>query len=153
MRSKRVRTSVVVGNVISPVNRRSNSTEAFLFYRAQKIARIFAAVQPRFRDWRRVKAALESKTRFLRRVIERAHDEVFTVVSLRTSREFIVFVRQALHNFRPWDLGVSMRDDRHHQCDQECPDRSVILSDTEWSRRIPRRYSEHRNGIPRLRSE
>src|SRR4029079_5932717 len=109
MRSKLVRTSVVVRNVISSVNRRSNSTEAFLFYRAQKIARIFSPVQPGFRDRCRVKAAFESKTRFLRRVIERADDEVLTIVSLRTSRKFVIFVREPLHNLRPWDVGTSVR--------------------------------------------
>jgi len=60
---------------------------------------------------------------------------------------------------------MKLRDDRHRECDEN-RDRSIILSDTQWSRRTPRRYLEDRNGIeslasppaaaalqPRLRSE
>ena len=69
-------------------------------------------MQPRLCNRRRVKAALETKTRFLRRVIERAHDEVFTVVPLRTPRQFVVLVRKPLQDFRPWDVGVQLRIER-----------------------------------------
>lgn len=112
MRSERVRIAAVIANVISIVNRRPNSAEAFLFYRAQKIARILSALQSGFRDWSCIKAALESETRFFWCVIERAHDEVFAVMSLRTPRESVVLVRKPLHDFRPWDVGVQLRIER-----------------------------------------
>ena len=69
-------------------------------------------MQPRFRNRRRVKAGLESKTRFLRCVIKRAHDEVFTVVSLGTPRQFVILVRKPLDDLRPWDVGVQLRIER-----------------------------------------
>ena len=78
-------------------------------------------MQPRFRNRRRVKDALESKTRFLRCVIKRAHDEVFTVMSLRTPRQFVVLVRKPLHDFRPWDVGVQLRIER--RCENETRER------------------------------
>ena len=78
-------------------------------------------MQPRFRNRRRVKAALERKTRFLRCVIKRAHDEVFAVMSLRTPREFVVLGSEALHDFRPWDVGVQLRIERC--CENETSER------------------------------
>src|SRR3989442_1419473 len=60
--SKAKRIPALVANVIAAVHRCCHPAEAFLFYGAQKIARIGAAMQTWLRDWRRVKAALECET-------------------------------------------------------------------------------------------
>src|SRR6266513_1276691 len=107
---------------MSPVNRRSNSADAFLFHGAQKIARIFSAVQSGLSNRSRVKAALKSKSPFLWCVIERAHDEVFTVVSLRTPRQFVVLIREPLHNLRPRDVRIQVRIEgccENENCERE----------------------------------
>ena len=66
-------------------------------------------------DQRCVKAALESKTRFLWCVIERAHDEVLTVMSLWAPRQFIVLIRKPLHDLGPWDVRMQLRIERGYE--------------------------------------
>ena len=109
MRRECIRIAAVVANVISAANGRRNSAEAFLFYRAQKVARILSPLQSGLRSRRRVKAALGSETRFFWCVIERAHDEVFAVVSLQAPRQFVVLVRKPLHHLRPRDIPIELR--------------------------------------------
>jgi len=72
-------------------------------------------------DERCIKTPLEGETRFLRCVIERAYDEVFTVMSLRASRQFVVFIGKPLHDFLPWDVGAQRRSGRC--CKNETPER------------------------------
>ena len=115
MRGECIRIAAIVANVISAVHGRRNSPEAFLFYGAQKIARILSPLQSGFRYWRCIKPALESETRFFWCVIDRAHHEVFAVVSLRTPREFVVLVRKPLNDFRPWDIRVQLRIERRRE--------------------------------------
>src|SRR5260370_26308340 len=96
-----MRIARVVTNVVVTVNRRDDSTVAFLLHRTNKIARISSAVQSGFRYSSRVKAALKRETGFLRRVIECVDDEVFPGMAAGTPRQFFVFVTGPLANSRP----------------------------------------------------
>ncbi|PYK87098.1 MAG: hypothetical protein DMF47_04135 [Verrucomicrobia bacterium] len=69
-------------------------------------------MQSRSRHRRRIKAALEGETRFHRRVVKGADDKVFAAVPLRTVRQFFIFVREALHDLRPWNIAAGSRQDR-----------------------------------------
>ncbi|PYJ57111.1 MAG: hypothetical protein DME82_03285 [Verrucomicrobia bacterium] len=82
----------------------SNSPEPLFFHRAKKIAGILSPTQSGLCNWRRIEAAFKRETRFFRRVIESANNKVLAVVALRTPRQFFVFIRKPLHDFRPWDV-------------------------------------------------
>ena len=106
-------------NIVATVYRRTNSAEAFLLDRAKKIAGVALSVQSGFCHGRRVEAALESDTRFHRRVIKRAHDEVFAAVSLRTPGEFFVFVSETLNYLRPGNVRARLSEDRQRNYNAE----------------------------------
>src|SRR5438105_2854678 len=88
------------------VHRYGNLSKTFFHYRAQEIPRIFSAAKSGLCDWRRVESACPSKTRFHRRVVQRANHEVFTGMSLRPRCELIVLIRYASLNFRPWNIRI-----------------------------------------------
>ncbi len=107
-----VRASIVT-NVIAAVDRRCDSPVTLFHHRTKKITRISSAAQPRFAYSSRVKAALESESAFFRRVVERADDEIFAGVTLRTPEEFFIFVGKTLHHFRPRNVSAGERQDRY----------------------------------------
>src|SRR6266446_9164460 len=111
-RRETIRASIVA-NVIAAVDRRCNSPVTLFHHRTKKITRISSAAQPRFAYSSRVKAALESESAFFRRVVERADDEIFAGVTLRTPDEFFIFVGKTLHHFRPRNISAGERQDRY----------------------------------------
>src|SRR5438132_5139862 len=110
-RRKPVGIAAGVTDVIAAVERCNDSTESLFLNRTKKITRISSAAQPRFAYSSRVKAALESESTFLRRVVERADDEIFAGVTLRTTGEFFIFVGKTLHHFRPRNISAGERQD------------------------------------------
>ena len=64
----------------------------------------------------RIEAAFESKSGFFRCVIKSANDEVFAVMSLRTSRQFFVFRRKTFDNFKPGDVRPDFRTSEDAEC-------------------------------------
>ena len=58
---------------------------------------------------RNIKAALGRKARFHRRVIKCADNEVFAVMTLRTSRELFILLLQSLDHFRPRNIRANLR--------------------------------------------
>jgi len=69
-------------------------------------------MQSGLRHRRRVESALKSETRFHRRVIKCADDEVIAIVTLRTPRKFLILIREPLHHFGPWNVRVKFGQDR-----------------------------------------
>jgi hypothetical protein len=116
--------AAVVANVISAVYRRGDSTVAFFFHRAQKIARVSPAAQSWLCDASRVEAALKSETGLLWRVIKRADNEVFAGVPTGTPRQFFIFVGETLDNFRPRNVRARCRKDRQRLCCNSDADQS-----------------------------
>ena len=70
------------------------------------------AVQSRSGHAGRVESALERETGFLGRIIKRADDEIFARMSTRAPREFFIFRREPLNNFRPRNVRARSRPDR-----------------------------------------
>src|SRR5260370_3467095 len=101
----------IVANVIAAVDRRCDSPVTLFHHRTKKITRISSTAQPGFAYSSRVKAALESESTFLRRVVERADDEIFAGVTLRVPGEFFIFVGKTLHHFRPRNISAGERQD------------------------------------------
>src|SRR5437667_391637 len=112
--SRRIRVGIaaVIFNVMPTVYRGCDSAVAFLFHRAQKIARVRSAVESRFSHSRRIEAAFGSETAFLRRVVKCADDEILTGMTLRTPGEFFIFVSEPLYHFRPRNVRTQLRADR-----------------------------------------
>lgn len=105
-----------------PIYRCGDPAKAFLFHGAQKIARILSRVQSSFRRGRRIETAFESETGFHGRVIKSADDEILAVVTLRTPRQFLIFVSKTVHYFGPWNVGERLRQDRHRPRDNDRAD-------------------------------
>ena len=130
-RRKSKRISRVVPNIMPAVDRRRYPAEAFFFYRAKKIARIGSSMQSRLRHGRRIKSALESETRFHRRVVQRADEKVLAAMTLRTPRQLFIFVGQPLHNFRPrnirseFRISCSQNAEGRNLCDQSAKSEST----------------------------
>src|SRR4029077_20949965 len=95
---------------------RGYPAETFLLHRAEKIAWIPASMRPRLGHQSRIKTPLERKTGFHWGIIKSTDYEIFAVMTLRTAGEFLIFIRQPLHNFRPRNVRTSSRWTRQETC-------------------------------------
>ena len=129
-RRKNKRISAVVANVIAPVHRSNYPAETFFFDRAKKVAWISSAVQSGLCYWCRIESAFGCKTRLHGRVVKRADDEVFATVSLRTPREFFIFLRQTLHDFGPRNVGSNIGQNRQRTSERDATRNQSAKSDS-----------------------
>src|SRR5438876_6829011 len=107
MFAKGIRIAASVTNIGTSVHWFAYAAETFFTNRSEKVARIPAPVQTGFCYQRRIEPALGRETRFLGRVIKRAHHKVFTIVTLRATRQFFIFVGEAPHHLRPRNIRAS----------------------------------------------
>src|SRR5262245_32388311 len=123
MRSESKRAAAIVTNVMMSVNRRHDSADALLFYRAKKIAGIFPSAQAGLCYWCCIKAALKGETGFFRCVIERTHNEILAVVTLGAPGQSFVLICQSLHDFRPWNVRANLQrpSGQNRDCSNQSP--------------------------------
>src|SRR6266566_8390807 len=107
MFAKSVRIAAIVTHIGASVYWFAHAAETFFTDRSEKVARIPAPVQTGFCYQLRIEPALGCETRFLGRVINRAHYKVFAAVTLRASRQFFIFVGETPHHLRPWNIRAS----------------------------------------------
>ena len=117
MRREAIPTPAVVANVTQTIDRRRDPSEPLFLHRGQKFARIASPVQTARRDWCDIETALRGETRFHRRVIKRADDEVSSGVTLRPAGKCLVLAREPDLRLRPWNIreqrcGQSQQNDR-----------------------------------------
>src|SRR5437773_10940768 len=119
MFAKGIRIAAIVTNVGASVDRFADAAETFFTDRSEKVARIPAPVETRFCYQRRIEPALRRETRFLGRVIERAHHKVFAIVTLRPARQLFIFVGEAPHHLRPRNIRASRGTDRQQEIQRD----------------------------------